>query len=173
MKQCVPRKTDRMLALLFAAILAGMSALPFYELIGGDQSPLACLALGLFWAGTALYLLVRMLRMGGWGFYYDEERVIFALSRSDRREYRWDALAAAGVRFVFAVSFDYFIFPDGKRLNLMPRMDGYEEFMEVVRRKNVPAAQGINVGDLSDEPTAKKVFEEMFGEAFGKGGKKR
>lgn len=173
MKQCVPRKTDRLLSLVFVAILGGMSVLPFRELIWGDQSPLACLALGLFWAGTAVYLLWRMLRTAGWGFYYDEERVIFAFSRRDRREYRWDALAAEGVRFVFAVTTMYFLFPDGKRLNVLPRMEGYEEFMDLVQRKNLPAAQGIHVGDLRDEPTAEKVFKEMFGEEFGKGAKRK
>ena len=173
MKRCVPRKTDRLLSLVFVAVLGGMSALPFSALLSGSSDPLPCLALGLFWAGTAVYLLIRMLRMAGWGFFYDEERVIFALSRRDRREYRWDGLAAAGVRFVFAVSSMYFILPDGKRINVIPRMEGYEEFMEVVLRKNIPTAQGIDVGSLSDEPTAEKVFKEMFGEEFGKGGRKR
>ena len=170
MKQCVPRKSDCIVTLLSAAALMAVATLAVRQMLRDQQTDLGCLVVAALFGAMALWLIWRSWRMAGWGFYYDEERIVFALSRSDRREYRWEELAGAGVRFVFAPAAMYFLFADGKRLNLLPRMQGYEEFFETVRRKGVPAAKGFPVGDLSDPPTAARVFTEMFGEEFGKGG---
>ncbi len=172
MKQCVPRTADRVITLLAAAGLGAVAALAARELLRAQQLDLGCLATVLLFGGMALWLAWRMLRTAGWGFYYNEERVVFALSRGDRREYRWEELAGAGVRFVFAPTAMYFLFADGKRLNLLPRMEGCDAFLATLRQKGVPTAGGIHLGELSDPPIAARVFTELFGEEFGKGGRK-
>lgn len=173
MKRCVPRTADRVTTLLAAAGLGAVGALAAREGLRQGQPDLGCLVTAALFGGMALWLAWRMLCTAGWGFYYDEERVVFALSRSDRREYRWEELSGAEVRFVFGPTAMYFLFADGKRINLLPRMEGCDAFLTTLRQKGVPAAGGIHLGglgDLGDPPTAARVFTELFGEEFGKGG---
>lgn len=112
--------------------------------------------------------------MGNWVFFYDDEKIIFALSRKDHREFRWDELQNAKTNIFYPSSPAawYFYFQDEKKtkkIAVTPRLAGYNEFVDMLRKKGFPVQ---SPGTLNfDKNTAKDIFHEVFGEDFGKGSK--
>ncbi len=166
MKKCVPRKSVRVLGAGVIVCSAAAALWAFHDLFYGDQAPAACLLMGFFFGGAALYLLYSMVSLGNWGYFYDEEKIIFVLSRKDRREFRWEQLQKAGVSYPGQAG--YFYFQGGKKIGLNPQMEGYEQLIAMLRKKGLSAAQASNFVEVDP----KDVFQQIFGQQFGKGGKK-
>lgn len=166
MKKCLPPPSGRILEGLVIAACGAGSAFFFRMLLAeeGIQPPI--LFMGAALAGVAACLLWSMVSKGNWGFFYDEERIVFVLSRKDRREYRWEELPEAGVTFLYPTAFcpNGTFFFSGKRkgwqMAVVPQMTGYEEFLAMIRKKEVPAPAGIAFGET--EPGAGEIFRSVF-----------
>ena len=102
MKKCVPRGSDRIISYLTIAFLFGGSVFFLYKLICGGEAPLFFLAASIALGGVAIRLLYKAITMGNWGFFYDDEKIVFVLSRKDRREIRWDQLQSAKENFLLS-----------------------------------------------------------------------
>lgn len=172
MKKCIPRTSDRIITVLAAVVCAIGAVFAFREFISGGQPPVVFLAMSLLFGGIALHTIWRMIYMGNWGFFYDNEKIIFALSRKDRREFRWEELqnAKANIFYPSSPAAWYFYFQDEKKTKKIAvtlRMTGYSEFLDMLKKKGFPAQ---NPGTLNfDKNAAKDIFHEVFGEDFGKG----
>ncbi len=165
MKKCAPPASYRFLS-VFVVVACGAAAfLAFCQLFYGGQSPVVCAIMGLLFGSAALFLLRSMIFRSGWGFFYDDEKVIFVLSRKDRREYSWEQLKNADI--AYPIQEGYFYFPDGEKIALHPRMEGYASFVAMLQRKGLKAARAPNFADVDP----KDIFYQMFGEEFEKGGK--
>lgn len=162
MKQCVPRKSARVLGVGVILCSAGAAVWAFCGLFSRDQSPAACLLLGLFFGGFALFMLHSMVSLGNWGYFYDEEQITFVLSRKDRRQFRWEQLQEAGVSYPAQAG--YFYFRDGKKMALSPQMEGYDQFIATLRQKGLTAAQTSGGVDIDPQ----EIFQQFFGQQFGK-----
>lgn len=171
MKKCVPAASGRVCALLVIAVSGAGAGFFLRKLLAGEQPRLALLGLGVFLGGTALRLLWALVSKGNWGFFYDNERVVFVLSRKDRREYRWEELPEAGITFLDPASpraWGYFFFPvagKGRQMAVAPGMTGREEFLATVREKGVPAPGAIPLG--TKEPDVEEIFRTVFDGEFG------
>lgn len=175
MKKCVPPVSGRILTLLVITACAAAAFFSFRELTRGNQPPIVFWAMGAALGGVAVYLLYRVIHIGNWGFFYDDEKIIFVLSRKDRREFRWDELKNSSIPFSYPSSSApsvSFAFP-GKRgivkIALTPSMTGYNEFVATLKEKGFPEAKPSNPGDLD----AGKVFQDFFGEDFGKNSRQK
>lgn len=162
MKRCGPRRSARLLGAGVMLCSAGAAVWAFYELVSGRQSPTACLLLGLFFGGFALYLLHSMVSLGNWGYFYDEETIVFVLSRKDRRQFRWEQLRENGVSYPAQAG--YFCFRDGKKIALSPQMDGYDQLIAMLRKKGLLAAQAAPFAEIDPQD----IFQQFFGQQFGK-----
>ena len=92
MKKCIPRTSDRIITVLAAIACAIAAFFAFRELFHGGQPPVVFFAMGILLGGIAIHTIWHMIYMGNWGFFYNDEKIIFALSRKDRREFRWEIL---------------------------------------------------------------------------------
>ena len=92
MKKCIPRTSDRIITVLAAIVCAIAAFFAFRELLNGGQPPVVFLAMSILFGGIAIHTIWRMIYMGNWGFFYDDEKIIFVLSHKDRREFRWEEL---------------------------------------------------------------------------------
>ena len=106
--------------------------------------------------------------------FYDDEKIIFALSRKDHREFRWDELQNAKTNIFYPSSPAawYFYFQDEKKtkkIAVTPRLAGYNEFVDMLRKKGFPAQSPSALN--FDKNTAKDIFHEVFGQDFGKSSK--
>ena len=166
MKKCVPRNSDRIISYLTIAFLCGGSVFFFYKLIYGGDAPLFFLAAGIVLGGVATRLLYKTITMGNWGFFYDDEKIIFVLSRKDCREIRWDQLQGAKESFFYFPSpgSGYFSFPDKKKIGISSRMTGYEGFMAAIKEKGFSAAKPYDPNQFDDPEELKKIFNSVFGE---------
>ena len=179
MKKCVPRMSDRIIAVIAAAVCAIIAFFAFREWLYGEQSHIVFCAAGVLCAGISIHTLCRMIYMGDWGFFYNDEKIIFVLSRKDRREFRWDELqdAKADIFYPSSPAAWYFYFRDQKKIKkiaVTPRMTGYDEFVGMLRKKGFPAQNPGTISfDSFDKETASEIFREVFGEDFGKGGGNR
>ena len=171
MKRCVPAASGRVCAVLVIAACGAGSAFFLRMLFSeeGFQPPL--LFMGIALAGVAAHLLWSMVSKGNWGFFYNEERIVFVLSRKDRREYCWKELPEAGVTFLYPTAFcpNGTFFFSGKRkgwqMVVTPQMTEYKEFLAMIQRKGVPAPGAIPLG--TREPNVEEVFRTVFGGEFG------
>ena len=174
MKKCIPRTSDRIITILVAIVCAIAAFFAFRELFHGGQPPVVFFAMGILLGGIAIHTIWRMIYMGNWGFFYDDEKIIFALSRKDRREFRWEELQNAKTNIFYPSSPAawYFYFQDEKKtrkIAVTPRMAGYNEFVDMLKKKGFPAQ---SPGALNfDKNAAKDIFHEVFGEDFGKSSK--
>lgn len=144
MRKCVPRVSDRVITVLAVIVCAAAAIFAFRQLFCGEQPPVVFLSAGILFSGVAVRTLWRMSEMGGWGFFYDDEKIIFVLSRRDRREFRWNELRNAQENAkirIFCQSFPeawYFYFLDKKKIRQLaaiPRMEGYDELAAMLRKK--------------------------------------
>ena len=128
MKRCVPAASGRVCAVLVIAACGAGSAFFLRMLFSeeGFQPPL--LFMGIALAGVAAHLLWSMVSKGNWGFFYNEERIVFVLSRKDRREYCWKELPEAGVTFLYPTAFcpNGTFFFSNDRVQGVPRHDSEE-----------------------------------------------
>lgn len=111
--------------------------------------------------------------MGNWGFFYDDEKIIFALSRKDRREFRWEELQNTKTNIFYPSSPAawYFYFQDEKKtrkIAITPHMAGYSEFVDMLKKKGFPVQ---SPGAFNFDKNAEDIFHEVFGEDFGKDSK--
>lgn len=174
MKKCVPRTSDRIISVLAAVVCAIVAFFAFRELLCGNQPPVVFLGISILSGGVAIHTIWRMIYMGNWGFFYNDEKIIFVLSGKDRREFRWDELrnAKANIFYPSSPAAWYFYFQDEKKIKkiaVTPRMTGYHEFVETLREKGF-SAQNPGFAQFDQEAVG-QIFHEMFGEDFGKGGK--
>lgn len=149
MKKCVPRTSDRIIAILTSAVCAAASFLAFREFLYGDQSPVVFGAIGVLIGGISIHMFWRIIYMGNWGFFYDEEKIIFVLSHKDRREFRWEDLQGSKTNIFYPTSPAawYFYFQDekkAKKIAVNPRMAGYDEFVAMLRKKGFPAQRVLS-----------------------------
>ena len=174
MKKCIPRTSDRIITVLAAVVCAVVAFFACRELLCGGQPPAVFFAMTLLFGGVAIHTIWRMIYMGNWGFFYDDEKIIFALSRKDHCEFRWDELQNAKTNIFYPSSPTawYFYFQDEKKtkkIAVTPRLAGYNEFVDMLRKKGFPAQ---SPGTFNfDKNAAKDIFHEVFGEDFGKGSK--
>lgn len=174
MKKCIPRTSDRIITVLVAAVCAIVAVLAFCELLYGNHPPVVFFAMSLLFGGVAIHTIWRMFYMGNWGFFYDDEKIIFALSRKDHREFRWDELqnAKTNIFYPSPPAVWYFYFQDEKKtkkIAVTPRLAGYNEFVDMLKKKGFPV-QSPNALNF-DKNAVKDIFHEVFGEDFGKDGK--
>lgn len=174
MKKCIPRTSDRIITVLAAIVCAIAAFLAFRELLHGGRSPVVFFAMGILLGGIAIHIIWRMIYVGNWGFFYDDEKIIFALSRKDRREFRWEELQNTKTNIFYPSSPAawYFYFQDEKKtrkIAVTPRMAGYNEFVDMLKKKGFPA-QSPGAFNF-DKIAAKDIFHEVFGEDFGKDSK--
>lgn len=177
MKKCIPRTSDRIITVLVAIVCAILAFFACRELLCGGQPPVVFFAMSLLFGGVAIHTIWRMIYMGNWGFFYDDEKIIFALSRKDCREYRWEELQNSKTNIFYPSSPAawYFYFQDEKKtrkIAVTPRMAGYSEFVDMLKKKGFPS-QSPNAFnfDKFDKNAVKDIFHEVFGEDFGKDGK--
>lgn len=104
MKKCIPRTSDRIITVLAAIVCAIAAFFAFRVLLYGGQSPVVFSAMGILLDGIAIHTIWRMIYMENWGFFYNDEKIIFALSRKDRREFRWEELQNAKTNIVYPSS---------------------------------------------------------------------
>ena len=173
MKKCIPRTSDRIITVLVAIACAILAFFACRELFCGGQPPVVFFAMSLLFGGVAIHTIWRMIYMGNWGFFYDDEKIIFALSRKDCREYRWEELQNSKTNIFYPSSpaACYFYFQDEKKtrkIAVMPRMAGYNEFVDMLKKKGFPAQ---SPGAFNFEKNAEDIFREVFGEDFGKDSK--
>ena len=143
MKKCIPRTSDRIITVLAAIVCAIAAFFAFRELLNGGQPPVVFSAMGILLGSIAIHTIWRMIYMGNWGFFYDDEKIIFALSRKDRREFRWEELqnSKTNIFYPSSPSAWYFYFQDEKRtkkIAVTPRMAGYSEFADMLKKKDFP-----------------------------------
>ena len=174
MKKCIPRTSDRIITVLAAIVCAIAAFFAFRELLNGGQPPVVFSAMGILLGSIAIHTIWRMIYMGNWGFFYDDEKIIFALSHKDRREFRWEELQNSKTNIVYPLSPAawYFYFQDEKKtrkIAVTPRMAGYSEFVDMLKKKGFPA-QSPGAFNF-DKNAAKDIFHEVFGEDFGKSSK--
>ena len=171
MKKCIPRTSDRIITVLTAIVCAIAAFFAFRELLHGGQPSVVFFAMGILLGGIAIHTIWRMIHMGNWGFFYNDEKIIFALSRKDRREFRWEELQNANIFYPSSPAAWYFYFQDEKKtrkIAVTPRMAGYSEFVDMLKKKRFPAQ---TPGTLNFNKNAEDIFHEVFGEDFGKGSK--
>lgn len=174
MKKCIPRTFDRIITVLVAIVCAIVAFFAFRELLNGGQPPVVFFAMSILFGGIAIHTIGRMIYMGNWGFFYDDEKIIFVLSHKDRREFRWEELQNSKTNIFYPSSPAawYFYFQDEKKtrkIAVTPRMAGYSEFVDILKKKGFPS-QSPNAFNF-DKYAAKDIFHEVFGEDFGKGSK--
>ena len=85
MKKCIPRTSDCIITVLAAVVCAIAAFFAFRELLNGGQPPVVFFAMSILFGGIAIHTIWRMIYMGNWGFFYDDEKIIFVLSHKDRR----------------------------------------------------------------------------------------
>ena len=173
MKKCIPRASDRIITVLAAVVCAVAAFFACRELLCGGQPSAVFFAMTLLFGGVAIYTIWRMIYMGNWGFFYDDEKIIFALSRKDHREFRWDELQNAKTNIFYPSSPAawYFYFQDEKKtrkIAITPHMAGYSEFVDMLKKKGFPAQ---SPGAFNFDKNAEDIFHEVFGEDFGKDSK--
>ena len=175
MKKCVPRTSDRVISVLAAIVCAIIAFFAFRELLYGNQPPLVFLGISILSGSAAIHTIWRTIYMGNWGFFYNDEKIIFVLSSKDRREFRWDELknGEPNIFYPSSPASWYFYFHDEKKIKkiaVTPHMAGYDEFVEMLKKKGFPAQRPGAVN--FDKIVTKDIFNEIFGEDFGKDGRK-
>lgn len=177
MRKCVPRASDRVITVLAVIVCAAAAIFAFRQLFCGEQPPVVFLSAGILFSGVAVRTLWRMSDMGSWGFFYDDEKIIFALSRRDRREFRWNELRNAQENAkirIFCQSFPEawcFYFPDKKKIRKLaaiPRMEGYDELAAMLRKKEVPAEKTMGRSTASEKEWLGQIYHEIYGEHLDK-----
>ena len=157
MRKCVPCASDRMITALAVIVCAAAAILAFRQLLCGEQPP-------------AVFLSARIL-------FYDDEKIIFALSCRDRREFLWDELRNAQENAkirIFCQSFPeawYFYFPDKKKIRQLaaiPRMEGYDGLASMLRKKEIPAGKTTGRSAASEKEWLGQIYHEIYGEHLDK-----
>ena len=104
MKKCIPCTLDRIITVLAAIVCAIAAFFAFRELLIGGQPPVVFFTMSILLGGIAIHMIWRIIYMGNWGFFYDDEKIIFALSHKDRREFRWEELQNSKTNIVYPLS---------------------------------------------------------------------
>ena len=75
MKKCIPCTSDRIITALAAVVCAVAAFFSCRELLCGGQPPAVFFAMTLLFGGVAIHTIWRMIYMGNWGFFYDDEKI--------------------------------------------------------------------------------------------------
>nr|WP_326185229.1 hypothetical protein [uncultured Oscillibacter sp.] len=171
MKKCGKSTVDLLLSVFAAFFCAGIAVWAFCQWMKeGDVIILYEVAL---FGGAAIY---AFLHIGGRGFSYDEEKIIFTLSRKDRREFRWDELQKAVENGEIDICYHSlsgvwdFSFPEKKKIreiSATKRMAGYTELIAMLKKKNVPAHEADG-RVIYDKKWADELFRQVTGEPLYK-----
>ena len=186
MKKCVSPTFDRIIAALAAIVCAIIAFSAFREFAYGNQSSIMVLAVVLLFGGGSVRTLYHAICAGNRGVFYDDEKVNFAFSRKDCREFRWDELKDAVENGEICISYQSttkiksvpaiwnFYFPDKKKIKqfvVMPRMAGYDELIAMLNEKEVPAEKAEPGDIVYNKEQLNKIYHEVFGENLGKDSK--
>lgn len=172
MKKCVPCIRDRIFAVLVIVFCAAIAVIVFRQAISKEELTLPALAVVLLFGGVSIYMLWSMICTGNWGFFYNEEKIIFVLSRKDRLEFRWEDLSWAQENAKLSIFYQpspeawNFCFPGKRRIrqiSAVPSLSGYEELAEMFRKKEVQA-----LGTAGHVDFDKEMADEIFKKAFGR-----
>lgn len=175
MKKCVTPAAYHILTVAAAIACAAMAAYAFWVWRYRDHSTIMLFPVALF-SVAAFKPSWNLYQMKNWGFYYNEEKIIFVLSRRDRREFRWDELQKAKEDSAIDICCQslpgiwHFYFPEKKKIKhilAVPRMAGYDEFIAMLKKKNVPAHEADG-GIVYDKKWADEVFHQITGEPLYK-----
>lgn len=114
----------------------------------GRERLIYCLSVPLF-TGFVVFFAYTIFYKGAGYILYNEEMVVFALDRRDRRSYRWQDLRSAGVTLrnlgeiepaaVLLLEGWLFEFPDGRRMPVRAVLGGYGEFVDMLAKKRLLA----------------------------------
>lgn len=169
MKKCIARTSDRILPIPGAFVCAAVAFFSLRDYLYGAET--AALLVGIFASCITVYVPFRMYAISGRGFYYDEEKIIFALSRKDRLEFRWKDLQSAMeassldiTRQHFPEIWNFYFLKNGKiqQLSAMPRMAGYEELLAMLKKKEVPFHEADR-HVVYDKKWADEIFRQVGG----------
>lgn len=172
MKKCVQSTFDRVL-IIVAAIGCGVIALSILPVARYEYIALFPFVL---FAGVCIHTLWGMFYKGTCSFFYDEEKVIFALSRQERWEFRWEELSSARENGKIDICYhsltgvwDFYFPKRGKIKHLIAtrRMAGYDEFIAMLKKKKAPAHEADG-RVIYDKEWADKIFREVTGEPLYK-----
>ena len=171
MKKCGTSTLDMLLSVLASLVCGGIALFAFRKWLY-EGSVIILYEVALF-GGAALY---GFWHIGSRGFFYDEEKIVFALSRNDHREFRWEELQGAKEKGKIDICYQSlsgvwdFYFP-GKRnikqLSATKRMAGYDELIAMLKKKNVPAHEA-NGGIVYDKEWLAEIYHEIMDEQLNK-----
>lgn len=188
MKKCGAPMSDRIIATLAAIVCAIIAVLAFREFVYGNQSSILVLAVVILFGGGSIRTLYYTICTGNRGIFYDDEKIIFAFSHKDRREFRWVELKDAVKNETLVISYQSaleiksapaiwnFYFPKKKKIKqfvVMPRMAGYDELVAMLKKKEVPAKKAEPGDIVYDKERLKGIYNEIFGENSGKDSKSK
>lgn len=173
MKKCVQSAFYHVLTIA-ASIGCGIIALSILPVARDEHVMLFPFAL---FAGVCIHTLWGTFYKGTCSFFYDEEKVIFALSRQERWEFRWEELPSAkengkiiDICYHASTGVWNFYFPNQgkiKQLTATRRMAGYDAFIAMLKKKNVPAHEADG-RVIYDKEWADQVFREVTGKPLYK-----
>lgn len=165
MKKCVPRISDRIITVLAIVFLAAAAVFFFYMPFSEDEATLFFLVAGVVLGGVAIRLGYRTITMGNWGVFYNDEKIVFVLSRKDCREIRWDQLQSVKDKIFYLQpsGSGYFYFPDNKKISISPRMAGFDEFMSTIKEKGFSVAKPFDADRFDNPEELKKILDTVLG----------
>lgn len=176
MKKCVQSTSNRVLTIA-AAIGCGVIALSILPVARYEHAALFPFAL---FAGVCIHTLWKTFYKGTCGFFYDEEKAIFALSRQERWEFRWEELPSEKEKGKLDICYqsstgvwNFYFLEKGKIKQLIAtrRMAGYDAFIAMLKKKNAPAHEADG-RIVFDKEWADQVFREVTGEPLYKKNKR-
>lgn len=177
MKKCVSPTFDHIIAVLAAAVCAIIAFSAFHEFAYGTQSSIMVLAVVLLFGGGFVRTLYHAICAGNRGIFYDEERIVFAFSRKERRVFRWDELKNAVENGEINISYQstakiksvpatwHFYFPEKKKIKqfvVMPRMAGYDELTAMLKKKDAPVEKAEPGDIVYNKEQLKKIYHEVL-----------
>lgn len=177
MKKCVPSLSFYIFSVLIVVLCAAAALFSFYQLLCGNEPAVLFLSGVVVFGWVSVSMLCRTVHMCGWGVFYDEEKIIFVLSRKDRREFKWEELKEARniSYYPFSdISGATIYFKDGdkkkeKKICVTSRMKGYNDFLSTLEKKGFIAPRCF----IANEVDLKEIVNSVFGEQFGKDNSRR
>ena len=171
MKKCVPRTSNRIITILAAIVCVIVAFTAFREAIRIEQPPAIFWVAGILFSGIFLHTIWGMYHLGNWGFFYDEEKIVFVRSRKDRWELRWDKMKEETEKGQIEIYYqsasgiwNFYFREEGKikQISALPRMAGYDGLIAMLREKEIPV-QEAKEGFVCDEEKVDEAYYKAFG----------